>query len=219
MMTLTREAEVPKTPDPLLSRLLDAAVEAIGNNADLLGDLDRAIGDGDHGLNMLRGFAAIAGQRDELLALPLAAALEEMGRLLVANVGWASGPLYGSLLMAMGKAAAREGASVLAVIDEGVAAVKRRGKSDRGEKTMLDVLVPVQLAWAQSCREGLAARAALERLRRAAKEGLESTRPLMATKGRASYLRERSIGHLDPGACSSFLLIDAACSAFLEDEP
>jgi dihydroxyacetone kinase-like protein len=215
----TQEAPVLQTPDPLLARLLDAAIEAIGTNAERLGDLDRAIGDGDHGLNMLRGFAAIAAQRDALLALPLAAALEAMGKLLVMNVGGASGPLYGSLLIAMGKAAARDDASVTAMLDEGVAAVKRRGKSDRGEKTMLDVLVPVQLAWAQSCREGLAARAALERLRRAAKEGLEATRPLVASKGRASFLGERSIGHLDPGACSSFLLVDAACAAFLEDAP
>jgi dihydroxyacetone kinase-like protein len=219
MMTLTREAPVLPKPDPILSRLLDAAVEAIATNAELLGDLDRAIGDGDHGLNMLRGFAAVAAQRDELAALPLAAALEEAGRLLVMNVGGASGPLYGSLLIAMGKAAAREGTSTAAILDEGVAAVKRRGKSDRGEKTMLDVLVPVQVAWAQCCREGLATRAALERLRRAAKEGLEATRPLMATKGRASFLRERSIGHLDPGACSSVLLVDAACSVLCEDEP
>jgi len=215
----TQEAPVLQTPDPLLARLLDAAIEAIGTNAERLGDLDRAIGDGDHGLNMLRGFAAIAAQRDALVALPLASALESMGTLLVMTVGGASGPLYGSLLIAMGKAAARDDASVLAMLDEGVAAVKRRGKSDRGEKTMLDVLVPVQLAWAQSCREGLAARAALERLRRAAKEGLEATRPLVASKGRASFLGERSIGHLDPGACSSFLLVDAACAAFLEDAP
>ena len=218
-MNATQEAPVLQTPDPLLARLLDAAIETIGTNADRLGDLDRAIGDGDHGLNMLRGFAAIAAQRDALLALPLAAALEAMGTLLVMTVGGASGPLFGSLLIAMGKAAARDDASVLKMLDEGVAAVRRRGKSDRGEKTMLDVLVPVQLAWAQSCREGLSARAALERLRSAAKEGLEATRPLVATKGRASFLGERSIGHLDPGACSSFLLVDAACTALLEDAP
>lgn len=207
---------MPRTSEALVARLLDAAIEAIGTNADLLGDLDRAIGDGDHGVNMLRGFSAIARERDELAALPLGAALEAMGKLLVMNVGGASGPLYGSLLMAMGRAAARDGASVGAVIDEGVAAVKKRGKSDRGEKTMLDVLVPVQLAWAQSSREGVGVAAALERLRRAAQEGLESTRPLMATKGRASFLRERSIGHLDPGAYSSFLLVNAACGAFSE---
>jgi dihydroxyacetone kinase-like protein len=218
-MTLAREVCMSEAADSLLARLLDAAVEAIATNADLLGDLDRAIGDGDHGVNMLRGFSAIAGQRDELAALPIGAALESAGRLLVMTVGGAAGPLYGSLLIAMGKAVAREGASLAAMIDEGVAAVKKRGKSDRGEKTMLDVLVPVQLAWAQSRREGLAHRESLERVRRAAEEGLESTRPMLATKGRASFLRERSIGHLDPGAYSSFLLVDAACGIFLGDEP
>lgn len=207
---------MPQIAESLLARLLDALVETIGTNAELLGELDRAIGDGDHGVNMLRGFSAIARQRDELAALPLAAALEAMGKLLVMNVGGASGPLYGSLLMAMGRAAARngDGASLGAMIDEGVAAVKKRGKSDRGEKTMLDVLVPVQLAWTQSRKEELGVPESLERLRRAAEEGLESTRPLMATKGRASFLRERSIGHLDPGACSSFLLVCAACGAY-----
>jgi dihydroxyacetone kinase-like protein len=199
----------------LVPRLVDALVEAVRTNADLLGDLDRAIGDGDHGVNMLRGFSAIAAKRDELGALPVAAALEEMGRLLVMNVGGASGPLYGSLLLALGRAAAT-GASPGIIIDEGVAAVKKRGKSDRGAKTMLDVLVPVQLAWAQACQEGLALPDAIERLRQAAREGLEATRPLMATKGRASFLRERSIGHLDPGACSSCLLVNAACDAVLE---
>jgi len=205
------EARVLEASDEFLPRVIDAAIEAIANNADLLGDLDRAIGDGDHGINMLRGFSAIAAQRDELVALPLPAALEAMGKILVMNVGGASGPLYGSLLMAMGKA----GGS----IDAGVAAVKKRGKSDRGEKTMLDVLIPVQLAWAEACKESLPVPQALERLRQAAKAGLESTRPLMATKGRASFLRERSIGHLDPGAYSSFLLVDAICGAYSKDEP
>jgi dihydroxyacetone kinase-like protein len=205
------EARVLQATGSFLPRLLDAAIEAIADNADLLGDLDRAIGDGDHGINMLRGFSAIAAQRDELVALPLDAALEAMGKILVMNVGGASGPLYGSLLIAMGKA----GGS----IDAGVAAVKKRGKSEPGEKTMLDVLVPVQLAWAQASKEGLPLPQAIEGLRQAAKDGLESTRPLMATKGRASYLRERSIGHLDPGAYSSFLLIDAVCGVFLEVEP
>jgi dihydroxyacetone kinase-like protein len=164
---------------------------------------------------MLRGFSAIASQRAELGALPLGAALEAMGRLLVMNVGGASGPLYGSLLIAMGKAAAG-GAAPGRVIDEGVAAVKKRGKSEPGAKTMLDVLVPVQLAWVQVGREGLALPQALERLRQAAREGLESTRPLRATKGRAAFLGERSVGHLDPGACSSCLLVNAACGALLE---
>ena len=204
-----------QSPDLLVARLLDAAAEAIRANAEKLSELDRAIGDGDHGVNMQRGFAAITGQRAELSALPLGAALEAMGKTLVMSVGGASGPLYGSLLGAMGRAAAREDGSVSAMIEEGVAAVKKRGKSDRGAKTMLDVLVPVQLAWAAASAEGLGVDDALARLRRAAEEGLESTRPMLATRGRASYLRERSIGHLDPGACSSFLLVEAICGVLL----
>jgi dihydroxyacetone kinase-like protein len=200
----------------LIASLIDASTAAIRANADALGDLDRAIGDGDHGVNMLRGFSAIAEAREAICALPLSSALETMGKLLVMNVGGASGPLYGSLLLAMGRAAAGGNADVGKMLEEGIAAVKKRGRSDRGEKTMLDVLVPVQLAWAQACADGVAVRDAIARVKRAAREGLESTRPMLATKGRASYLRERSIGHLDPGACSSSLLVHAACDAFLE---
>jgi dihydroxyacetone kinase-like protein len=198
----------------LVPRLIDAMVEAVLTAADLLGDLDRAIGDGDHGVNMVRGFQAISEKRDELGQLPLGASLEAMGKLLVMNVGGASGPLYGSLLMAMGRAAAAE-ASLGTMIDEGIAAVKKRGKSEPGAKTMLDVLVPVQLAWQQAAAESLPPLELVERLRQAARQGLEATRPLLATKGRAAFLRERSIGHLDPGACSSCLLVNAACDAYL----
>lgn len=201
------------TQETLVPRLIDAMVAAVVGETELLSELDRAIGDGDHGVNMARGFSAIADKREELRALPLPACLEAMGKLLVMTVGGASGPLYGSLLMAMGKAAAAE-APLGTVIGEGVAAVKKRGKSDRGAKTMLDVLIPVQLAWEQAGSEGLGVPETLERLRQAAREGLEATRPMMATKGRAAFLRERSVGHLDPGACSSCLLVQAACDVF-----
>jgi len=211
-MNTSPRLDVTVETDPLMGRLIDAAVAVIRENAEKLGDLDRAIGDGDHGVNMLRGFNAIDEARDSIAALPLATALQEMGKLLVMSVGGASGPLYGSLLMAMGCA----GNSLGEMLRVGVAAVKKRGRSERGEKTMLDVLVPVQLAWEQACKEGLDTREAIERIKRAAEDGLESTRPLLATKGRASFLRERSIGHLDPGACSSSLLVHAACDAFLE---
>ena len=207
---------MPAETTLLVASLIDAGTAAIRANADALGELDRAIGDGDHGVNMLRGFSAIAEAREAIRGLPLSSALEEMGKLLVMNVGGASGPLYGSLLLAMGRAAAGANASAGKMLEEGIAAVKKRGRSDRGEKTMLDVLIPVQLALAQACAEGVAVRDAIERVKRAAREGLESTRPLLATKGRASYLRERSIGHLDPGACSSSLLVHAVCDAFLE---
>jgi phosphoenolpyruvate---glycerone phosphotransferase subunit DhaL len=203
--------------DPLLPRIIDEAAGAIRANAERLSELDRAIGDGDHGVNMLRGFSAVAEARAAIAALPLASALEEIGKLLVLNVGGASGPLYGSFFMAMGRSGSLDGrASLREMFAAGVAAVKKRGKSERGEKTMLDVLVPVQLAWDQANTEGLDARALIERLTGAADAGLESTRPLLATKGRASFLRERSVGHLDPGACSSSLLVHAASKAFLE---
>jgi len=122
----------------LVARLLDAGVDAIRVNAEMLSDLDRAIGDGDHGVNMLRGFSAIAEGREALAALPLASALEAVGTLLVMNVGGASGPLYGSFLLAMGRAAATAGgtAPLGKLLEEGVAAVKKRGRSERGEKTM-----------------------------------------------------------------------------------
>lgn len=201
--------------EALMPRLIDAMARAVVTKADLLGDLDRAIGDGDHGLNMVRGFTAVADKRSELAELPLGAALEAMGRVLVMTVGGASGPLYGSLFIAMGGACARAD-SLAAMIDEGVAAVRRRGKSDRGAKTMLDVLVPVQIALHEATAERLALSETLDRVRLAARAGLEATRPLAASKGRAAFLRERSIGHLDPGACSSALLVEAVCDVFAE---
>src|SRR6266851_620960 len=157
----------------LVARLIDKAVAVIRANAERLGDLDRAIGDGDHGVNLMRGFTAIEEARASIEGLPLGPALEAMGKVLVMKVGGASGPLYGSLLMAMGRAAVRDGgsASLREMLAEGVAAVKKRGRSERGEKTMLDVLVPVQLAWEQAFREGLALPEAIARLERAAEEG------------------------------------------------
>lgn len=198
----------------LTRRLIDAAADAIEVNAELLTSLDQAIGDGDHGLNMKRGFAAIREARDELAPLALPAALSKAGMLLVTKVGGASGPLYGSLLLAMGKAgagAAPDGATLVAMLSEGVAAVRKRGKSDVGEKTMLEVLVPVLGALRHGVESGEANGPLIERIRRTAHEGLEASRPLRATKGRASFLGERSIGHLDPGAQSSCLLVCAVC--------
>lgn len=205
---------------PLVLRLVEAAAATIREHAELLTELDRAIGDADHGANMRRGFDAIAAARELLAARPLGPALQQMGQLLVMSVGGAAGPLYGSLLLAMGRAAPAEagGVPLDAMLAEGIAAVKQRGRSDRGQKTMLDVLVPVQETWHACATQGLPREAALERIRRAARDGLEATRAMVATKGRASYLRERSAGHLDPGACSSCLLVNAVCDV-LERSP
>jgi dihydroxyacetone kinase-like protein len=199
----------------LVGRLIDATVEAVRADAERLTALDQAIGDGDHGVNMKRGFDALAAARDELAALPLAQALQKAGMALVMKVGGASGPLYGSLLMAMGKAEAQE--EVAAMLGAGVEAVKRRGKSEAGQKTMLDVLVPALRALEAGAAADLAPAELLDRVRAAAEEGLAATLPMQATAGRASYLGARSIGHLDPGAASSALLIGAVCDVLASE--
>lgn len=185
--------------------LIDAAAAAIAADADELTRLDQAIGDGDHGTNLARGFKAIAAEREKLADAPPGEALQKAGMLLVSQVGGASGPLYGSLLMAMGKSL-QAGQGPIDAFAEGVEAVKRRGKSDVGAKTMLDVLVPCVAALRVASPE-----TALVELRRAAIEGREATRPMQATRGRASFLGERSVGHVDPGAASSALLVETVC--------
>jgi dihydroxyacetone kinase-like protein len=133
---------------------------------------------------------------------------------LVMKVGGASGPLYGSLLMTMGKAAGEpptDASALAAVWAEGIEAVERRGRSEVGEKTMLDTLVPALDALRSAAANGLAPAETLTRVRQAAEQGAAATEPMKATKGRASYLGERSIGHVDPGARSSALLVGAVC--------
>ena len=187
--------------------LIDAAASTIAANADELTRLDQAIGDGDHGSNMARGFQAIAAQREALAELEPGDALQKAGMILVTTVGGASGPLYGSLLMGIGKGL-KAGKDPTEALAEGVESVKRRGKSDVGAKTMLDVLVPTL----DALRNG----AVPAELREVATASREATKPMLATRGRASFLGERSIGHYDPGATSSCLLIHAVCDV-LED--
>lgn len=207
-------------PNDLTARLLDASVATIAAHAEELTSLDQAIGDGDHGINMKRGFDAVAETRDALAGLALPEALQKAGMTLVMKVGGASGPLYGSLLMAMGKAKGMPPATiedVATMLEAGIEAVKKRGKSEAGEKTMLDVLVPVGDCLARFRKvDGLDARL-LGELRTIADAGLEATRELQATKGRASFLGERSVGHLDPGARSSQLLVHAVCEVLEQD--
>lgn len=185
--------------------LIDAAAAAIAAHADELTRLDQAIGDGDHGSNLDRGFKAVAARREELAGLPPGEALQKAGMILVTTVGGASGPLYGSLLLGAGRALA-SGAKPAAALAEGVAAVKRRGKSDVGAKTILDVLVPLADAW----REG---EPPLPELRRVAAASRDATVPMQARRGRASFLGERSVGHCDPGAASAAILVSAICDA------
>jgi dihydroxyacetone kinase-like protein len=188
------------TEAEMIRALVQGAQATIAAHAAELTALDQAIGDGDHGLNMARGFDAVAAAADELAGLEPGAALQKAGMILVMKVGGASGPLYGSLLMGMGKAAP---APLSVLLAAGVEAVKARGKSDVGAKTMLDVLGPVA--------DALAAGAGADEVRRTAAAALEATREMRATKGRAAFLGERSVGHLDPGARSAALLVSMTC--------
>lgn len=184
---------------------IEGVAGAVIAHAEELTALDSAIGDGDHGHNMKRGFSAVLDELDALSELAPGEALKKIGMTLVTKVGGASGPLYGSLFMEAGKALGGpvDLASVATATEAGVAAVKRRGKSEAGEKTMLDVWVPVAAALGEARDAADAAR----RAETAAEDGLAATRDMRATKGRAAYLGERSVGHLDPGARSSALVV------------
>jgi dihydroxyacetone kinase-like protein len=189
-----------------LAPLLDQVAGRIIDHAEELTALDSAIGDADHGLNMKRGFEAILADKANILAKPLPEALKAIGTTLVMKVGGASGPLYGTLFMALGKElpadpGVRDVARALAAAVE---AVKARGKADFGNKTLLDVLGPV----AQHLSSGAASFASVRQL---AQERAEATIPMKAIRGRASFLGDRSIGHMDPGARSSALMIAAIC--------
>jgi len=186
-------------------RLVGAVASAVIAHADELTSLDSAIGDGDHGFNMKRGFEAVEGSLDVFAAMSLPEMLKAAGMKLVTTVGGASGPLYGTLLMALGKALPETPTPVEAIeaCAKAVEAVKARGKSEVGQKTLLDVLAPTL--------EALRAGADAQTIAQTAARAAESTAPLRAIRGRASFLGERSIGHVDPGARSSSLMIAALC--------
>jgi phosphoenolpyruvate---glycerone phosphotransferase subunit DhaL len=191
---------------PPLDLLLDTVAARIIAAADELTALDSAIGDADHGLNMKRGFEAVLAEKQSILAKPLGEALKTLGMTLVMKVGGASGPLYGTLFMTLGKELPAEPtvADVARAMQAAVEALKARGKADFDNKTMLDVLGPVATHLASSG-------ANFASLRALAAERAEATVPMKAIKGRASFLGERSIGHMDPGARSSQIMSETVC--------
>ena len=192
-----------------LTKLLDVVSRRLIYHADELTALDSAIGDGDHGLNMKRGFEAVLGDLAAIAAKPLPDALRAVGTALVMKIGGASGPLYGTLFLTLGKelGASPNSADFCRALAAAVAAMKARGKSDVGQKTMLDVLAPI----ADELKTG---QFDTRLIRQKARRLAEATIPLKATRGRASFLGDRSIGHMDPGARSSELIIDAVCDYF-----
>ncbi|RVD58427.1 dihydroxyacetone kinase subunit L [Mesorhizobium sp. M2D.F.Ca.ET.185.01.1.1] len=189
------------------SRLIAAAADTIAAHAEELTALDQAIGDGDHGLNMKRGFEAVRAEIDAFAAKPLPEALKAVGTKLVMTVGGASGPLFGTLFMALGKDLPPEAdrAALTAALGKAIEAVAARGKSLPGQKTMLDVLQPVYEALAQG-KTGT-------EIADIADRAADATVPMKALRGRASFLGERSIGHMDAGARSTALLVRAVAGA------
>lgn len=181
--------------------------------------LDRDIGDGDHYINMKRGGEAIANLCGELEPLTAPEALNKIGMKLLSTIGGASGPLFASFFMSMGKslkmAESVNTVSIAQAFEAGVQAIMQRGKAQAGEKTMLDVLIPVAASFKQLAEQGKSTREIAQSLKPVATTGLESTRHMLATKGRASGLGERAIGHLDAGAQSCEVMIHAVCDLVL----
>ena len=186
--------------------------QTIIENKDFLTDLDREIGDADHGVNMARGFQAVLEKVPQDNA-DIGAVLKKTGMTLLSTVGGASGPLYGTAYMEAGKAAAGKEtlgpSDFRAMLDAAIAGIQKRGKAVRGEKTMLDALIPALEAYTEKLDAGADLPEALDAACSAAKEGVEFTKTIRATKGRASYLGDRSIGHQDPGATSAALTLEA----------
>ncbi len=199
---------VPK----LLPSLIQAVAGTIEINADTVTKLDQAIGDGDHVINLQRGLDALLLQTTELSQLEWSAAWQKIGMTLLTTMGGASGSLFGTLFISMSKAASNQTLNLQSFADiysQGVEAVKSRGKADVGEKTMLDVLVPVAESLRQDATNSSPLAKVYENVISVAESGVESTRDMLATKGRASFLGERTIGHIDAGAKTSQLMICA----------
>ena len=207
---------MPDAADAVVDWMRRSAV-ALEQQRDRLNRLDADIGDGDHGANMTRGFAAAVARLDGATSDP-ATALRTVGMTLLSTVGGAAGPLYGSFFIGFASALrdvdAIDAAAFAAAFAQGLAGVQRRGRAQPGDKTMVDALAPARDALARAADDGAPLAAALRAAAAAADAGADATVPLLARKGRASYLGERSIGHLDPGAASSALLLRAAAAAW-----
>jgi phosphoenolpyruvate---glycerone phosphotransferase subunit DhaL len=204
--------------DPLLACLIDTMQRTIESHADQLNALDEAIGDGDHGTNLARGLAAVAALRQELAALPLATALERVAALLERETGGAGGTYYGALFAGMAGVAPAglpDAAELVAMLRAGVAAIQAKGGARKGDKTLLDVLMPVSQAVESLVAEGRFDRLG-GRMVAAAAHGLHATTHMEAKHGLAADLGVASVNRLDPGACSCALLIGALVGA-LED--
>jgi dihydroxyacetone kinase-like protein len=196
----------------LLPSLIEAIQLVIEANAEEVTALDQAIGDGDHVTNLQRGLQALMAEREALSEMDWAVAFQKMGMSLMSSVGGASGSLYGTLFLALSKAAKDQDLNLQSFADifnRGVEAVKQRGRAVAGEKTMLDVYIPVADYLQTAASKSVPLSDVLATVAQVAIAGMESTRDMLATKGRASFLEERSRGHIDAGAKTGQLMICA----------
>ena len=200
---------------------LTACAQTLAENRDYLIELDAAIGDADHGANMDRGFKAVLQKLPGMTDQDLGVIFNTVGMTLVSTVGGAAGPLYGTFFLQAGAKLSDKTEMTLSdwvtALEAGIHGVQMRGKAEAGDKTMLDALLPALEAIKQKSSQGAAWQAALSTCAEAARQGMEATIPLTARKGRASYLGERSAGHQDPGATSSFLILQAAADTWIKD--
>ena len=185
--------------------------DAVHEHGPYLTELDSAIGDADHGANLIRGMDAVMAAVEPRPESP-GDLLKKVGMTLVTSVGGASGPLYGTFFLrgaaAAGDASSLDGPALLATLRAGLEGIVARGKAEPGDKTMYDALAPALEAFAESLESGADIAAAARVAAEAAAVGRDATEPMLALKGRASYLGERSVGHIDPGAASSALLLE-----------
>jgi len=192
---------------------LEKLSRVMQDNRDLLTELDAAIGDADHGINMARGFDKVLEKLPTMKEKDIGTILKSVGMVLMSSVGGASGPLYGTFCMQAGMALAGkqeiDAAGLVAFLDAGVKGIQQRGRAERGDKTMFDVWAPVLDTVAAAIADDATVKDALASAVESAGKGVRDTIPLQARKGRASYLGDRSIGHRDPGAMSSYLMIRA----------
>lgn len=194
--------------------IISNIAEVIETNRQYLTDLDAAIGDADHGINLDRGFKAIKEKMPQFLDKDIGAILKNVGMVLVSTVGGASGPLYGTFFMRMGNAVSGKSTldenDIVAMFEAGLSGIKERGKAQAGDKTMIDAIEPALNELKKSLEDGLKFNEALSIAVNASYNGVEMTKKIAARRGRASYLGDRSIGHQDPGATSAYLMIKTA---------
>jgi phosphoenolpyruvate---glycerone phosphotransferase subunit DhaL len=210
--------EIAEMTGKLITECCEAAHAALIQHSEEIAQLDQQIGDGDHIYNLLRGMEALRAQRIQLEAAEPGQALQIAAARVLATVGGSSGPLFASLLMGMSRAAPREfsAAEVVRMYIAGVEAMQQRGKTGRGSKTMMDVLIPVAERFRELVDGGTLVQEILSELPKEAERGMLSTRDMLAMKGRASFLGERSRGHIDPGARSCQVCISAICAKLAE---